>query len=303
MSLEKDVEPGTFYMAINMQDPVLGKNQKLRQALSCAFDAQGWIDIFYNSVPQVAQQLVPPGIFGNRKEYRNPYGFNLDKGRKLIAEAGYPNGRDPKTGQPLELTMDTVATGADERLMAEYEQRQLEQLGIRVRVIENNFPRMMEKEDQGNFQIAAGSGWQADYPDPENFFFLYYSKNFPPAGKNVSRYKNSEFDALFDKMATMENSPERLEIVHRMSDILNEDCPEILNFHRALYALIQPWSPRTHANMMLEGGVKYGLLNYELREEKRREWNRKPAWPVAVAIAFVAAGLIYAARVNRRRNV
>jgi oligopeptide transport system substrate-binding protein len=303
MSLEKDVEPGTFYMAFNMQDPLLGKNKKLRQALSAAFDAQGWIDIFYNGVPEVAQQLVPPGIFGNQKTYRNPYGFDLKKARALIAEAGYPNGRNPKTGQPLELTMDAVATGADERLMTEYEQRQLEQLGIRVRVIENNFPRMMEKEDQGNFQIASGSGWQADYPDPENFYFLYYSKNVPPAGKNISRYKNAEFDALFDKMATMENSPERLEIAHRMNDILNEDCPHVLNFHRAMYALIQPWSPRTHANMMLEGGVKYGLLDYDLREQKRREWNSKPLWPVGVALAIVAAGIIYAARVNRRRNV
>src|SRR5205823_1520232 len=48
MKLEKDVEPGTFFISFNMQDPVLGKNKKLRQALSCSFDAQSWIDIFYN---------------------------------------------------------------------------------------------------------------------------------------------------------------------------------------------------------------------------------------------------------------
>src|SRR5437899_2564522 len=126
---------------------------------------------------------------------------------------------------------------------------------------------------------------------------------FPPVGKNISRYKNPEFETLFEKMAAMENSPERLEIVHRMNDILNEDCPNILNFHRAMYELIQPWAPRTHHNLMLEGGVKYGQLDYSLREQKRREWNRKPVWPVAVALGFVVAGLVYARRVNRRRNV
>ncbi len=63
----------------------------------------------------------------------------------------------------------------------EFEQRSLEKLGIRVRVNENTFPRQQEKLDQGNFQLAS-AGWGADYPDPEDFMFLLYGKNFPPAG-------------------------------------------------------------------------------------------------------------------------
>ena len=71
----------------------------------------------------------------------------------------------------------------------------------RIRVVENNFARMLEKQDQGNFQIATGSGWGADYPDAENFFFLFYSKNMPPAGKNSSRYVDPEFDKDFEQMS------------------------------------------------------------------------------------------------------
>lgn len=303
MRLEKDIDPSTFYLSFNMQDPVLGSNRKLRQALSCAFDAQGWIDIFYSGVPPVAQQLVPPGLFGYQADFRNPYGFNLEKARGLIAEAGYPNGRDAKTGQQLELTMDVTATGAEERQMAEYDQRQLEQLGIKVRVVENTFARMLEKEDQGNFQIASGTGWGADYPDPENFFFLFYSKNFPPAGKNINRYNNPEFDRLFEQMATMENSPERLEIVKKMNAVLLEDCPMILEFNKAYYTMVEPFAPRTHNNLMLEGGVKYAVVDYAMREAKRREWNRKPAWPIGVALIGVAVVVGYGVHWNRTRNV
>ncbi|MDB6172497.1 MAG: ABC-type oligopeptide transport system,periplasmic component [Chthoniobacteraceae bacterium] len=303
LKLEKAVEVSTFYISFNQQDPVIGTNKKLRQALSCAYNPQGFIDILYGGVAPIAQQLLSPGVFGYQKDFRNPYAFNLEKGRRLIAEAGYPNGIDPATGQPLKITMDTTANSSAERQLAEYEQRQLEQLGIHVEVVENTFARMLEKEDQGNFQIAAGTGWGADYPDPENYFFLFASSNFPPTGKNINRYKNPEFDQLFEKMASMENSPERLEIARKLNEILIEDCPMVLNFHKAYFVVTQPWSPETQVNMMLEGGFKYMTVDPALREQKRREWNAVALWPIPVAIALVIAGLGYAVYINRRRNV
>jgi ABC-type transport system substrate-binding protein len=294
VSLHRDTEPSTFFMALNMEDPVLGPNKKLRQALSAAFDAQANLDIFYNSVPIAAQQLLPPGIAGYRKDFRNPYGYNLEKAKALLAEAGYPTGKD-SSGKVLELTLDTTGGSANERLIAEFNQRQFEQLGIRLKVVENPFAKLMEKLDDGGYQIASGSGWGADYPDPENFFFLYYSKNLPPAGKNHSRYKNPEFDRLFETMATMENSPEREEMARKMNDILSEDVPHILNMHRSTFGLTQPWAPRVQSNPLLEGGLKYVVLDYELREKLRSEWNRKPVWPV-----FVAASLIVLAALALR---
>lgn len=301
MTMEKDVEPSSFWHLFNLQDPILGSNVKLRQALSCAFDPQGLIDIFYNGVAPVSQQLIPPGIFGHQNHFKNPYGPNLEKGKRLLAEAGYPNGRDAN-GRQLEFTLDVTATGATERQMAEYEQREYEQLGIKIRVIENTFPRLLEKEDQGNFQIV-GTGWQADYPDPENFFFLFYSKNIPPAGKNVSRYSNPEFDRLFEKMSTMENSPERFEIVKQMSDLLLEDGAMIPFFNKAYYRLTPPFAPRTHHNLMLQGGLKYAVVDHALREQKRREWNPVARWPLVVGALAAVGAVIYGARLNRRRNV
>jgi ABC-type transport system substrate-binding protein len=302
MSLEKDVELSSFWININMQDPILGTNKKLRQALSCSFDAKTWIDIFYNGVPTVATHVIPPGIFGYQKDFKNPYGFDLERGKRLIAEAGYPNGIDPKTGRPLEFTLDVSGGGSWERQSAEFEQQCLERLGVRIKIIENTFARQTEKMDQGNYQLAS-AGWGADYPDPENYYFLLYSKNFPPAGANYARYSNPEFDALYEKMAQMENTPERLELVHKMNQFIGEEAPMIFNFNKAYYVVVQPWAPRTHANMMMEGGVKYAIADPILRAQKQKEWNPQPKWPIALAVIGIAGLIGYGVRVNRRRNV
>jgi oligopeptide transport system substrate-binding protein len=304
MKLSTSTDVSTFYMSFNMQDPVVGKNRKLRQAISCSYNPQGFIDLLYGGVAPVAQQLLSPGIAGYDPNFHNPYGFNVEKARRLIAEAGYPGGIDPKTGRPLEITLDGSATSAEERQLMEYTQQQIEQCGVKVNVVEDTFARLLEKEDEGNYQLLTGSGWGADYPDPENYFFLFYSKNFPPAGKNINRYKNPEFDQLFEKMATMENTPERLKIIKRMNEILIEDTPIILEFNKAGYVVSQPWAPRIQYNMMMPGGdVKYQPVNAAMRAEKQKEWNHQPKWPIAAALAGIAALLGCAIAINRRRNV
>ncbi len=302
MKLNKELEVSTFFMVFNMQDPLVGSNRKLRQALSCSYNPQGFIDLLYGGAAPIAQQMLPPGIFGYDKDFKNPYGFNLEKARRLIAEAGYPDGIDPKTNAPLELALDVVAAGGEERQLAEYDQRQLEQIGVKVRLIEDTFARQQEKEDQGNFQIIAGSGWGADYPDPENFFFLLYSKNFPPAGKNAARYANPEFDKTFEQMACIENSPERLELIRKLNDIEIEDCPILLNFNKGYYLISQPWAPLTHSNMLLEGGLKYASVDPVLRKQKQREWNPIAKWPAPAALLVVAGVVGCAIQLNRKRN-
>ena len=302
VTLEKEVDVSTFFTSFNMQDPVIGTNKKLRQALSCSVDRQSFVEIFWNGVAPVAEQLMPPGFFGYDANYRNPYGFNLEKARKLIAEAGYPNGIDPKTNLPLELTMDASANSSEERQMTEFIQKQYEQLGVKVKVIENTFAALLAKEDNGNFQILYGTGWGADYPDPENFYMLFYSHNFPPGGKNVSLYKSKEFDEAFEKMATMDNGPERLEYINKLRGILAEDCPLLFEFHKAFFGAAQPWAGHAKTNMMLEGGLKYARVDVAMREKAQKEWNHTPLWPIALLGIIVVAAAVYAIRLNRLRN-
>src|SRR4030095_785580 len=174
MELEKVGLPGTFYISFNMEDPVVGKNVKLRKALSCACDFRAYVEIFYSGVAPVSNQLIPRELFGYDPNYVNPNGYDLEKAKRLLTEAGYPNGRDARTGEQLVLTFEQPVESTEMRQRAEYEQRMLETLGIKIKVNENTFARVIERMEQGNYQISSGSGWAMDYPDPENFMMLFY---------------------------------------------------------------------------------------------------------------------------------
>jgi ABC-type transport system substrate-binding protein len=298
--LYRDVEPGTFYSQFNLENAVVGQNLKLRQALSTVYDQERANAIFGNGIDIKAEQLLPPGVIGYQPGFSNPFrSQSLAQARKLLAEAGFPNGIDPKTGQPLELTLDVIAGSAESRQRAEFDQMQFQQLGIRIKIEENTWSRFQEKQLRGLFQLNSGSGWNADYPDPENFFFLFYSKNVPPQGSNYTRFSNPEFDRLFEQMATMDNGPERLGIIHRMTAILVEQCPVIFTHHPVTFTLNQPWVPRLFDNAMLVT-AKYTVIDPALRARKIREWNRAPAWPLWTLGGLLAAVIGYVVIKARR---
>ena len=307
VTLIKDLEPDVWYLMFNMKDPVLGSNVKLRQALSLAYDAQAQNEIFGNNILNLTGQFLPPRMFGFDPDFKNPWRdkTNVEKARQLIAEAGYPDGIDPKTGKPLEIVLDTQADSGTGRQMAEFDRSQFEQLGIRVRIQENLFSQMMEKEMKATYQMVS-SGWQADYPDPENFMALFYGPNVAPFGHNLSVYRNPEFDKLFEQMATMEDGPERAAIIQKMNQILLvQDTVVAPLFNQVTYALRQPWTPYFVKNAIVSkfGGLRYSVIDTALREQKQIEWNRKTYWPLAAAFALVAAVIIYGIRRRTRANV
>jgi ABC-type transport system substrate-binding protein len=304
MELERVGFPSTFFISFNMQDPVVGKNVKLRQALSCACDMRAYVEIFYNGVSPLSTQLVPRGLYGYDPNYVNPNGYNLEKAKRLLAEAGYPDGRDAKTGEQLMLTLEEPVESSEYRERAEYEQRMFEALGIKIKVNENTFARVIERLEQGTFQIGSGTGWAQDYPDPENFFMLFYSKNFPREGANYCRYSRPDFDKAFEQMAAMDNGPERLALIEKMNAMIAEDCPVIFQFDKQFYIATQPWARWTHNSPMIEYGYnKYHQVDPEFRDKLRREWNRKPLWPLIALGVLLAAGAIYAVHWNRREHV
>ena len=124
---------------------------------------------------------------------------------------------------------------------------------------------------KGNTQLFF-LGWNADYPDPENFLFLLNGpqSTAKTGGENASNYENPEFDRLFERMKNMPNGPERQAIIDRMVKIAREDAPWVWGFHPKDYGLAHAWvhepSSRTRWR---NNGLKYQRVDTALREAKR----------------------------------
>ena len=273
ISLEIASDLSVYFLAFNMRDPLLGKNKLLRQALSVAYDTQLYNEIFMNGRAIDAQGPLPPGVFGYDPELTNPYkAHNLERAKKLLAQAGYPGGVDRNTGRQLELTYDIGSDSTRARETAAFDMRCFESLGIKMKLQVNTFSQYLERTHKGTFQMTSG-GWMADYPDPENFLQLLYGPNAPP-NPNSSAFSDPEYDRLYEKMKTMEDSPERQEIINKMVKIVIEECPWIFNFHSPSYVLRHHWYKNGKAHSISGNYRKYHRVDPELRRIYRQAENR-----------------------------
>ncbi len=308
-----------FYFGFNMKDPLVGgsseRARKLRQAISIAVDMEEYLSIFANNRGVVAHSPIPPGIFGRREgaqginpvthvwrdgeEQRRP----IEDAKKLLAEAGYPGGRDPKTGAPLLLHFDTTSRGPGDKSRLDWWRKQLDRLGIQLEVRETDWNRFQEKIRKGTQQMY-GLGWSADYPDAENFLFLLHGPQARAdgAGANSSNYLNPKFDALFEKMKNMPNSPERQRVIDAMIDMARHDAPWIFGFHPKDFSLRHSWLANAKPNDMAGNTLKYLRLDVPRREALRREWNRPVVWPALLLLLAVAGSAIPAVLAYRRRE-
>lgn len=323
--LETSVGTATRYFAFNWLDPVVGGSQadadmrararKLRQAISIAIDWEEFISIFANGRGIPGQGPIPPGIFGFRtgEAGMNPVVYDwvnnaprrksIETAKQLLAEAGYPGGRDEKTGQPLVLYFDTTDRGPGDKPRLDWYRKQFAKLDIQLEIRGTDYNRFQEKVRKGAAQIFVW-GWNADYPDAENFLFLFHGpqSRARTQGENAANYANPEYDRLFRQVKHMENGPARQALIDRMLFILSEDAPWSFGFHPKDYSLSHGWVSNLKPNNMARNGLKYKKIDVALRERLRAEWNRPVLWPLALLAVVLAAGAAPAVRSWRKRE-
>lgn len=320
IQLQTSVATSLFYMGFNMLDPVIGgdseRARKLRQAISIAVDYEEFIAIFANGRGVAAQGVLPPGIFGYQDgeaginpvvyDWQNaqPQRKSIAKAKQLMAEAGYPDGIDPATGEKLLLYFDSTATGADDRPLMNWYRKQFDKLGIQLVIRGTDYNRFQEKMRSGAEQIFVW-GWNADYPDPENFFFLLYGPNskVQHGGENAGNYANPEFDRLFEQMRNMANGPQRQQIIDQMQRILRQDAPWLFGYYPKDFALLHSWYKNLKPARMVNNRLKYSRIDTELREQKRQEWNQAEFWPLGLVLLVLAGAIYPAVKAYRRRQL
>ncbi len=313
------VKSSTFYMGFNMLDPVVGGlasgSTKLRQAISIAIDQEEYISIFANGRGIAAQSPLPPGIFGYESGEAGidhvvydwvdgkPKRKSIDVARQLMVEAGYPNGRDEKTAEPLVINLDTTGGGSGEKSRLDWLTRQFAKIDIQLVVRSTDFNRFQDKIRKGNVQLYY-LGWNADYPDPENFFFLLDGNEGKVArgGENASNYANPAFDRLFARMKNMDNTPERLAIVREMNGILHHDAPWVFGFHPKSYTLGHRWLKNRKPSEVGNNILKYQRIDTVDRAHARQAWNAPVLWPLGLGFVLMVLALVPAYIGYRRRE-
>ncbi len=316
--LDTAVTASILYLGFNMQDPVVGGLDpgptRLRQAISLAIDEEEFIAIFMNGRGVPAQGMLPPGIFGylEGEAGMNPLVYDwvmgspkrkpLLEAERLLKEAGYPHGIDPKTQQPLVLYLDTTMSGADDKPLLNWYRKQLAKIGLQLVLRTTDYNQFQQKMANGNAQLFRW-GWNADYPDPENFFFLLYGDNAKASkgGENAANYRNPEFDRWFLAMRTMDDDEKRLEIIQKMQAIVRHDAPWVFGVHPKSFSLRHAWYQNYKPNLMANNGLKYLRIDAALRAERRAEWNRPIYWPLALGLVLFIALLWPALRAYRLR--
>lgn len=311
IQLQTAIATSIFYMGFNMMDPVVGGNSQrarlLRRAISIAVDYEEYISIFANGRGIASQGPIPPGIFGHVEGEKgvNPYVYDwvngepkrksIEYAKELMARAGYKDGIDTETNRPLILNFDTPAASSDAKAQLNWMRKQYQKLGIQLVIRATDYNRFQEKMRNGTSQIFQW-GWNADYPDPENFLFLLYGPNgkVKHHGENATNYASPEFDRLFEQMKNIKNSRKRLHIIQQMTEILRRDAPWLWGFHPKAFSLFHSWYKNVKPNLMANNLLKYKRVDGNLRKVKRAEWNQPNYYPlillfVLLVISFIPA--------------
>jgi ABC-type transport system substrate-binding protein len=327
--LERGSDVNNWFLGFNMLDPTLGegdtgqlspaqreRNRKLRQALSIAIDWEEYSRIFPEDAGETAMGPVPPGIFGSRegtKEGLNPVTHVWKDGRavrrpiadakKLMAEAGYPNGRDEKTGRPLVLNYDYYAapTPANKPKL-DWMVRQFAKVDVQLEVRATDNNQFQDKVRKGKYQVF-WLGWLADYPDPENFLFLLYGPTGKTKhdGENTANYASAEYDRLFTQMKTLPNGPQRQALIDQMVAVAQQDAPWAMGYFPYVSAAHQRWVKNYKPAILIRDHGRYLKLDTADRVAAQAAWNRPVWWPLVALIAALLA-LVMVARAHFRRR-
>jgi ABC-type transport system substrate-binding protein len=308
-----------FYMGFNMNDPLVGgmreEAAKLRRAISIAIDQEEFISVFMNGLAIPGMGPLPPGIFGHES---GEAGINPDvydwvdgkarrksvaEAKKLLAEAGWPNGRNRKTGEPLVLNLDTTSGGMGDKVRLDWLTRQFKKIDVQLIVRSTDYNRFQDKLRDGSAQLFF-LGWNADYPDPENFFFLLSGSEgrIKHGGENHSNYENPEFDRLFARMKAMNNTPERLALIRQMNRIVQHDAPWNYAFYPQSHTLSHRWLRNRKPNNAANNTLKYQRLDHAERQRLRQVWNPPVRWPLFLVIGGFLFLLWPIARLYRQRE-
>ena len=216
----------TEYLGFMLKDdgsdnPLLKK--EVRQAINYGFDREKMMRYLRNNTGYPGTSgFVPMGLSSFDTAKVKGYNYNPAKALELLAQAGYPNGK----GLPS-IPLSVSANYLD---ISQYIQHELEQIGIPVTLDVQQAAQQRQMMRGYQLPFFRGS-WICDYPDPENYLSLFYSKNLQPNGSNYTHYVNPKYDKLFEKSQRCLNDSLRNLYYTQLDAMLMEDAPVVVLYY------------------------------------------------------------------------
>ena len=235
----------TYYMWMNMDDPVIGGYSKdkvaLRRAIALSYDGGQDIALLKKGMALPAQSPLPPNLLGYDAAYRSPVGYDPALARALLDRFGYrsqPDGfRSQPDGKPLTLVMYSEPSTAA-RLRDELWRKSLTAIGIRVVFKNDKKSEIIKASRLGKVQMTE-TNWVADFPDGDNFYQLLYGPNSGRA--NYARFNLPAFNKLYEQARLLPDTPARRLLYHDMAQLVHAYTPWVLLTHPISVDLTQPW--------------------------------------------------------------
>ena len=187
----------------------------IRQAINYGFDREKMVTYLRNGMAIAATHgFIPKGLAGF--DSIQGYSYNPEKARALINRYKQATG-----ATSIEVTIGTNSQYLD---LCEYIQRELEKLGISIKIDVMPPATLRQLKSSGELDIFRAS-WVADYPDAENYLSLFYSPNFTPNGPNYTHFKNVVFDSLYVEAQKISQISKRKLLYTQMDSIIISQAP------------------------------------------------------------------------------
>lgn len=213
---------------------------EVRRAINYGFNRKKMMLYLRNSIGTAAENgFIPLGLPGFDSGIVKGYHYNPEKARRLLQQAGF------STQRPLpEIPLLTIPIYAD---LAAYIARELEEIGIRIRV--EVIPKsLLLTQTARNQALFFRGSWIADYPDAENYLSVFYSKN--PSPPNYTRYHNKAFDALYEQSTREVNDSLRYRLYSQMDRMVMEDAVVVPLWYDMVIHLVQPYVRQFRPNAL-----------------------------------------------------
>lgn len=200
-------------------------NPLVRRAIAIGFDRQKMLKFLRKNMALAAESGIIPQSIPYYTPNGKPYAYNPTLATELLRKAGYPNGNGIAT-----IKLTSTEDYAD---LLEFIQHDLSAIGIKIEIDIVPGPSFRQQMASGKLPFFRGS-WIADYPDPENYMALFYSKNESPNGPNYTRFNSQAFDNLY-LQSFLESGKNRSKTFDKMNQLLAEQTPAIpLYFDKAV---------------------------------------------------------------------